>query len=198
MKGTIVLAVLSVACNVLGDGAQVGGQPPIPTNDVSVLLSKYLPGYSVREVPPTERTGRHLELVAPNGTPVLDVPHWKGLKPLKESEPPTYWHFGNPQLNALLRDRKTRILSAADALEVGRLIWVLGRSRYECANKWPLDALRIERGWLLKVPTNRVVAANVEHIGDFEVLVDPDHTFVEFREQSTLPKESNKPSEATR
>jgi hypothetical protein len=199
MKTWVTLAISCTVGSVFGQQAQVGVMAPLPTNDVGILVAKYLPNYGIREVPAKEGRGRYLELVAPDGTPVPDVPHWQGLKPLTAAEVPQYAYLGNPQLNAILRDRKTTVASSGDALEVGRLVWCLGRPRYSVAKTWSRNAERIEGGWLLKaLPYKVPMPAGVEHVGDFEIVVDADQRFVAFREREDILRPANHTSDGIR
>ena len=192
MKAWVTLAIFCTVGNALAEQVQVGGTAPLPTNDVSILVAKYLPDDGIREVPAKEGRGRYLELVAPDGTPVPGVPHWQGLKPLTAAETPQYSYLGNPQLNAILRDRKITLASSADALDIGRLVWCLGRPRYSVAKTWSRNAERIDGGWLLKaLPYKVPMPAGVEHVGDFEIVVDADHRFVAFREREDILRPAN-------
>jgi hypothetical protein len=152
--------------------------PEIP---IASLIDKYLPGYALSAEDQGGSSPTYV-LVAPEGNVVRGV-GWQELRGLTVTETKGDEYMGSPKLNTLLREKKIRITSRKQALEVARLITVLvGRDMFTKHKHWKHRVKRVEDGWLM---TTEYVGppSNIPAYGPYELLVGPNDEFIELRER---------------
>ena len=151
-------------------------------DQIMSLNGKHLPGYTLRA---EDRGGSSpaYVLVDPTGSVVPDVPGWQGLKGLTLTDAKGQEYMGSPSLNDLMRKRKIRVTSSADALQIAKLIIGLGRGRGTLNENWEYSACKTDTGWLIQ-PKYVGPPVMVRYHGACELAIDANGLFVELRERS--------------
>ncbi len=149
------------------------------------LTAKYLPGYTLRAEDRGGSSPTYL-LVAPGGDAVRGVPGWQELKGVTVAHGDGDVYMGSPALNALFRERRIRITSRAQALEIAHLITGLaGMGMFTEHKHWKNRVKRFQGGWLLTTEYVGPPAMIRDH-GSCELLVGPDKQFIELGELQPL------------